>query len=171
MTIESLLKDKSVKPKEKVETISQWLLQGHLTVEELIAFAAKANDAEKGTCIEATEFATRIKVDIANESLFDFVTQTLKDKAPRVKWESAKVIGNTAKLFPSKLQEAISNLIENTTSDGTVIRWSSAFALGEILKLNTAHNEFLISKLKQICELEEKNSIKKIYLTALKKAK
>ena len=93
----------------------------------------------------------------------------LTAKAPRVKWESAKVVGNIAHLYPAKLDTAIMHLLANTNHDGTVVRWSAAFALGEILKLKTKHNSSLLSRIEKICDQEEKNSIKKIYQAAIKK--
>lgn len=168
MNIEELLKEKTIKPKEKTETISKWLLNGELPVDELLAFAEVSKDSAKATCIEAVEYATKQIPNIADESVLTFVTQTLTEKAPRVKWESAKVIGNIIHLYPSNLDSIIANLLTNTEHTGTVVRWSAAFALGEILKLKTKYNKELLPTLKAICEREEKNSIKKIYLKAMK---
>lgn len=171
MTIEALFKDKTTKAKEKTEIISKWIIDTSLPTDELIAFAEKAKDPIKGTCIEAMEYATKQKPSLADETVFTFVTNTLTEKAPRIKWESAKVIGNTAQLFPENLDLAIKNLMTNTKHEGTVVRWSAAFALGEILKLKTTHNATLLPALENISEKEEKNSIKKIYLDAIKKTK
>ncbi|WP_185290169.1 HEAT repeat domain-containing protein [Chryseobacterium lactis] len=171
MTIEELFKDKATKAKEKTEIISQWILDTSLPTDELIAFAEKSKDPVKGTCVEAMEYATKQKPELADEAVFTFVTQTLIEKAPRIKWESAKVIGNTAHLFPEKLEDAITHLMTNTEHEGTVVRWSAAFALGEILKLKTPHNTTLLPALESISEKEEKNSIRKIYLDAIKKTK
>jgi HEAT repeat protein len=79
------------------------------------------------------------------------------------------VIGNVCKNFASDLETAIVNLLDNTEHEGTVVRWSAAFALGEILKLKTSHNENLVPAIESICERETQNSIRKIYLAALKK--
>lgn len=171
MTLEELFKDKNIKPKVKTETISQWITDETLSLDELIGFAHSAKDPIKATCIEAIELVTKVNPSVANESVFQFVIQNLAAKAPRIKWESAKVIGNVAHLFPNQLDEAIEKLIENTTFDGTVVRWSAAFALGEILKLKTKHNHTLLPIIESIVEKEEKNSIQKIYLAALKKIK
>lgn len=171
MTIEELFKDKATKAKEKTEIISKWIIDTSLPTDELIAFAENAKDPIKGTCIEAMEYATKQNPNLADETVFTFVSNTLTEKAPRIKWESAKVIGNTAQLFPENLDLAISNLIANTEHEGTVVRWSAAFALGEILKLKTPHNKTLLPALESISEKEEKNSIKKIYLDAIKKTK
>ena len=171
MTIAELVADKSKKAKEKVETISKWLLDGSLPTDELIVFAEGAKDPEKGTCIEAIEFATRQTVTIADENVLAFVTKTLTETAPRVKWESAKVVGNIAKLFPTKLAKPINNLLANVKDNGTVVRWAAAFALGEILKLKTKNNKYLLPTLEIICENEQDNAIKKKYLDAIMKAK
>ncbi|MCK9208236.1 MAG: hypothetical protein M0P66_14090 [Salinivirgaceae bacterium] len=171
MTIDELLKDKAIKPKEKTETISRWILDKSLPIDELISFAEKQKDPAKATCIEAMEYATKQNPNIVDESVLSFVTQALTAKAPRIKWESAKVIGNVAHLFPSKLDKSITNLLINAEHDGTVVRWSAAFALGEILKLKTKHNSDLFPAIENIYEKEEKNSIKKIYLDAIKKTK
>jgi len=171
MTIDELLLDKTIKPKEKTETISKWILDKSLPIDELIAFAEKQKDPAKATSIEAIEYATKQNPNIGDETVLTFVTSTLAAKAPRIKWESAKVIGNIAHLFPTKLEKSIDNLLTNTEHEGTVVRWSAAFALGEILKLKTKHNKDLFPAIETICEKEEKNSIKKIYLDAIKKTK
>lgn len=171
MTLEELFKDKTTKAKEKTETVSKWIIDTSLPTDELIAFAEKAKDPIKGTCIEAIEYATKQNLNLADEPVFAFVTNTLTEKAPRIKWESAKVIGNTAHLFTENLDRAITNLLANTDHEGTVVRWSAAFALGEILKLKTPHNTTLLPTLENLSEKEEKNSIKKIYLDAIKKTK
>ncbi|MFZ4932111.1 hypothetical protein [Chryseobacterium sp. Mn2064] len=171
MTIEELIKDKTIKSKEKVEIISKWILEKTLPTDELIVFAEKSKDPIKATCVEALEYATKQNPTLADDTVFSFVIQTLTEKAPRIRWESAKVIGNTAHLFPENLDKAITNLLDNTVHEGTVVRWSAAFALGEILKLKTHHNATLLPALENISEKEEKNSIKKIYLDAIKKTK
>lgn len=170
MDISHLLSDKTTKPKEKTEALSQGLLGGNLDANTLVAFAETAKDPAKATCIEALEYATKQKPSIASREAFQFVTQTLTAKAPRVKWESAKVIGNTASLFPAELEMAISNLLTNSEHEGTVVRWSAAYALGEIAKLKTKHNPELLLAIEAICHREEKASIRKMYLDALKKA-
>lgn len=169
MNLDTLFNDKSIKTKEKTQTVSQWLLEGSLSADEFVDFAQKAKDSVKATCIEAFEFASKNKSDIVSEDAFDFVCKTLNEKAPRIKWESAKVIGNVANLHREKLDNALDGLLRNAQNEGTVVRWSAAYALGEILKLKTSHNAKLLPRLEQIAAEEEKNSIKKIYQTAFKK--
>lgn len=169
MDIPTLLASKEIKPKEKTEELSRLLLANEIDINDLVAFAASAKDAAKATCIEAIEFATLQQPSISNQQTLQFVIDNLAHKAPRVKWESAKVIGNIAHCFPTRLEEAVKALLANTEHTGTVVRWSAAFALGEIVKLNTPVNDDLIPAIHTICEREEKNSIRKIYHAALKK--
>lgn len=166
MDLSALLKNKTIKGKEKTEQIAEALLNNSLNLESLIETAKNSKDADKATCIEAIEFAIRSDTLLATEPVLKFVSETLNNKAPRIKWESAKVIGNIANLFPTKLDKAISNLLTNSRHPGTVVRWASAFALGEILKLKTQHNVDLLPAIDNIIKQEEKNSIKKIYLAA-----
>jgi hypothetical protein len=51
------------------------------------------------------------------------------------------------------------------------VRWVASFALGEIIKLKTTHNEKLISVAETIVEREENNAVRNNYLKAIKKAK
>ncbi len=171
MTIELLLKDKTKKAKEKTEIISQWLSDGSMPIDELMAYAEKAKAPEKATCIEAIEYASKQNPKIADENVLRFVIQMLSFDAPRVKWESAKVIGNIAHLFPNQLDLAIKSLLVNTKFDGTVVRWATAFALGEILKLKTEYNETLLPIIEALSEAETENGVRKKYLDALKKVK
>lgn len=170
MDLSTFLNDKALKAKEKTEMLSNWLLEHKVPAKELIAFAQASKDPTKATCIEAFEFATKQQPELIDAVDFQFFAQSLQSAAPRVKWESAKVIGNTAARFYESLDTAIAHLLDNTAHEGTVVRWSAAYALGEIIKLKTKHNEALLPFVKTICGGDEKNSIKKIYLDALKKS-
>jgi hypothetical protein len=168
MGIEAVLTDKELKAKSKVEAISKMLLDEKVTLADVIKTAKASKDSDKGTCIEAIQFATKAKPELASLDCLKFVTDTLLDKAPRVKWESAKVIATIAHLYPDKLDKAIGNLLTNSEFPGTVVRWSAALALGEIVKLKTKRTKDLIPALEAIIRREEDNAIKKIYLAALK---
>jgi hypothetical protein len=49
------------------------------------------------------------------------------------------------------------------------VRWSAAYALGQIMLLKLPVNKGLIPAAEAICAREEHNSIRKIYLAAIKK--
>ena len=169
MDFHELLSDKSKKSKAKTEVLSQWILTNPGKLHSLIEFAKKAKDPAKATCIEAIEFATKIEPAVSSVACLQFVSGMLLENAARVKWESAKVIANIAHLYPGKLNLAINNLLINTEHEGTVVRWSAAIALAQIIKLKTILRKNLLPAIEAICLREEQNSIRKIYLTALKK--
>ena len=171
MPIEQLFKDKSLKPKERTEQLCALVSNQSVSISELVQFAGKAKDPVKATCLESLEYATKTNPDIMTAEALDFAISSLGDKAPRVKWESARVIGNTIHLYPEKIDAAVTGLLGIAENDGTVVRWSAAYALSQILKLKTAINNHLTPAAEAIAEREEKNSIKKIYLDALKKIK
>ncbi len=169
MTLETIFTDKSLKAKAKVNQISERLTEGTLPIDELLAFTEQQTKSTKASCIEAIEHATKKNPPLANEPVLDFVVSTLKDDVPKVKWESARVIANICKLFPEKLAPAIQNLLKNTNHEGTVVRWATALALGEILKLKTDHNKTLLPKIEKLSKVEKDNGVNKKYLAALKK--
>lgn len=171
INLQELLNDKGLKPKEKTETLSRWILDNPGEIDALIGFAKTSKDPVKATCIESIEYATNTKPGIASLTCLEFVAESLAEKAPRIKWESARVVGNIAHLFPGNLDVALRNLLVNSEHSGTVVRWSAAYALGQIVKIKTSRNKDLIPAIEAICNREEKNSIKKIYLDALKKVK
>lgn len=169
MTIfQSIIADKTLKLKAKTDALSEALAANPANIDELLSIAQKSRESIKATCIEAIEFATKKDPSIATQACLDFVTETLLEEAGRVKWESAKVIGNIAKRFPNHLDKAIGNLLINTEHAGPVVRWSAAFALGEIYKMKSKHNETLLPAIEAIIAREEKNSVKKVYSAALK---
>jgi hypothetical protein len=166
-----LLQDKTLKVKQKAEILSKWILEDRKNLNELIQAAQAFGDINKATSIEALEFATAIDPGIASLACLQFVIKTLQEKAPRIKWESARVIKNIAHLFPNKLDEAIKNLLINSEHPGTVVRWSAAIALAEIAGMKIKKYSDLITAMEAILKREDQNSIKKIYSKALKNTK
>jgi len=114
MDLQELLNDKGIKSKVKTETINNWLLSEELSVDELTNFARSSKDPIKVTCIESIQIATKSNPEIATLNCLDFISKTLTEKAPRVKWESAEVIGNIALFYAEQLEEAIKNLLVNS---------------------------------------------------------
>ncbi|MBX7181703.1 MAG: hypothetical protein K1X82_06305 [Bacteroidia bacterium] len=114
------------------------------------------------------ELATQKQPELLSIAGFEFVVNQLTAKAPRIKWESAKVIANTAQNFVNQLDKAIVNLLDNAEHTGTVVRWSAATALIAIAALKTKHHNNLIPALEALCLKEEKGSIQKIYKKGLK---
>jgi HEAT repeat protein len=109
-----------------------------------------------------------LRPQLSTLNCFDFAVKCLGDKAPRVKWEAAKVIGNIAGLYKTKLDDAINGLLVNTEHSGTVVRWSAAYALSKIIACKTKRNADLIPAIEAIIKREENKAIKKMYAVGLK---
>jgi hypothetical protein len=167
--IDVLLKDKSKKSKQKVEELSKWILENKSNIDQLIEYCSKSKGSAKATCIEALEFATREEPDKGNEGVLMLVIKSLEDKDPRIKWESAKVLSNIVHLHKKKIGQLIHALLPHVNDKGTVVRWAVAQALSAVLMQKTIFNKELLPAVQTIVENEEKASIKKVYLQAVKK--
>lgn len=157
------------KPKELNAFIARLILEKKPSTSDLAEAISSGNDVERGTCIEALEYATQTNPEIAKPYIEEIV-KCLGNKAPRVKWEAARVIGNIAKVIPKEAEKALDGLLKNTKDKGTVVRWSTAFALGEILRYQT-DKAGLLSKINTIVDKEQNNGVKNVYLRAIKAIK
>ena len=171
MSIEHVFADKSLTSKKKAKALSESLISAEVTVETLLNYARHQTGNQLATCIEAIEDASKKDSSIVNKSVLDFATNTLSYEEPRVKWESARVIGNIASQFPDNMEVPIEQLLRNATHDGSVVRWATAYALGEILKIKTDHNAKLVPEIESLCEHENDDAVTKKYLAGLKAAK
>lgn len=164
----TILKNKNLKAKEQVLVLAENILLTKISINDVVSYALNAKDAEKANCVEALEFVTKQQPNCLTEDAFNFIVDSLNHKAPRIKWESAKIIGNTISYHQNQIEKALVHLLLNTEHEGTVVRWSAAFALTEIYKLNSVFNKDLKPAIEAIVLREEKNSIRKIYTKVLK---
>jgi hypothetical protein len=163
MLIDKVSNIKKIKSREKTKLLSKALMENEITIDMIMDYSIDAKIPIKGTCMEVLEAATSENPEIASPKLLEFAENNLSVRAPRIKWESAKVIGNIAHLFPEQLETSIEHLLINASHEGTVVRWSAAYALAKIASLPKHSNSELIGQLTKIYATEEKASIKKIY--------
>jgi len=128
------------------------------------------NDREITKQLEAMEAVTRDNPKAISKKDLDFVTQFIVDGNNAQMRESSRVIGNVAYAFPNELDAIIPLLMQNAKNDGTVVRWSAAYALGRIVATPKYANSDLFDKVTKLAESETENGIKKQYLAGLKKA-
>lgn len=168
MGIAERLTSKEWKAKEKTAWLAESLLDGQADMAEVLEFAVAAKEPDIANCMEACEYATSRNAELATPELLGFATRHLGAKAPRLRWESGKVIGNIARLYPDRLEPAVAGLRENAKHEGAVVRWSAAYALTQILQLPLYRdNDLFRTMLGEIRDTEEKDSIKKLYAKAL----
>jgi len=139
-------------------------------VQHLFEALDGGNDKEKGVCLEVLEAVTKDHPDWCAGRL-SAVIKFIGHKAPRVKWESSRVVANLAPMFPQEAAGAIPKLLANTGDKGTVVRWSAAFALGEILKHNENERESLLARVDALLKKEQNNGVRNVYLKAMKAVK
>lgn len=128
---------------------------------------SQATDAERGVCLEVLEHVSQKSPEIVFPYL-DLVIKSLQDKAPRVKWEAARTIANLAPKYPEETATTTEALMQNTTDKGTVVRWNTALALGEIFKANRKTRSVLKPKIEKLIAKEQNSGVRNVYLTALK---
>ena len=102
------------------------------------------------------------------ETILDFVIAQLGHKAPRVKWEASRVIANSARALPARVTAALPALLKNTKDPGTVVRWSTAFALTEIALNSPETRKKLLPVMARLAR-DETGGVKKVYAEGLKK--
>jgi hypothetical protein len=163
----SMLENKGIKAKEKTLAVSGLLLNNKISIDDLVQLAGRQSDSDKGTLLAVMEFVSKGHPEIINGKAFKFAISCLKENAPRIKWEAAKVISNTAQLFPTLLKTAVPVLLGTSSHKGNVVRWSAATALAQIIALKKSLNSELIPKVEAILEWEKDNAIRKIYQKAL----
>lgn len=166
-TVKNILKSEK-KPKEKVSLLANKVKKDKKLLDEIVGYFEVGSVAEKGNCIEVMEYVSQDNPELII-SFLDFIIENLDYDAPKVKWETARVIGNLASKYPDKVAKSINKLFLNTKDKGTVVRWSVAFALTEIAKSNPKKQNELVVKFQKLIETEQNNGVKNVYIKALKK--
>lgn len=161
------LRGSELKAKEAASYFAKEFAEDVELLKELGESIDLFTDVEKGILMEALEFATDVDPEVA-EPVFDVVLECLSCEAPKVKWEAARVVGNIAHRFPDKASRSVPKLLENTKHKGTVVRWSAAYALGEIIKHDEKARRRLLPEIKKILKREKNDGVKNVYKKALK---
>jgi HEAT repeat protein len=155
------------KPKELNERLVSEVEKDRRLVADIFNALEAGNDKEKGVCLEVLETVTQKHPDWCADRL-PAVIKFIDHKAPRVKWESSRVVANLAPRFPEEAAEAIPMLLANASDKGTVVRWSAAFALGEIIKHNEKEKKSLLARVDAILKKENNSGVRNVYLKAMK---
>jgi len=155
------------KPKALNERLFSRVGKDRRLVADIFKALDAGNDKEKGACLEVLEAVTLEHPDWCADRL-PTIIKFIGHQSPRVKWESSRVVANMAPMFPEEAAEAIPMLLTNTGDKGTVVRWSAAFALGEIMKHNEKEKRSLLARIDAILKKETNNGVRNVYLKAMK---
>lgn len=158
------------KPKEKVASITEMILNNKKAVSELLDLFKIGTDVEKGTCAEVMKFVSKESPEIMAPYI-DLIMDYINCKIPRVKWGVPESIGNLSQKYPDEVEKAIPLLIKNTEDKSTVVRWCAAYALTEIAQYNFKKQKELLIKFDELIKTEQNNGVKNVYLKCLKNTK
>ncbi|RJQ24755.1 hypothetical protein C4577_07015 [Candidatus Parcubacteria bacterium] len=167
MNILDELKSSRKKPKELLSYLTEQIKKDHKLLTQFPDILKNGSSVEKGICIEVLEYISKDQPKLV-EPYVNFIIGSLNDDSPKIKWESARVIGNVSSKCPNSVLKAVDKLLANTNDKSTVVRWSTAFALGEIAKHNFNIQSTLITEIEKIIKKEQNNGVKNVYLKALK---
>ncbi len=110
--------------------------------------------------LEAIEEVSRSKEFTLEEDYLDLAKKYILSSDNSCKREASRIVGNLADKFPTKLDDATIDLLQNTDNEGTVIRWASAYALSRIIVIPQYANSFLFEQISDLCAREKENGVK-----------
>ena len=155
---------------EKREAIAQALQARMVTLKEIRELLAQIDATQAAVLFEAMEAVTNADAKIADVEWLHVAEDAILANSNSVKREASRIVGNIAHRFPDELGTAIGRLLVNSSDPGTVVRWSSAYALAKIIVLPRHATSDLFERLTEIANDEANNGVKNQYLKALKKA-
>ncbi len=161
---------KDTKALEKRAQIVEAVYGGSIDIDQIREQSANLDDKKIAIVLEALEEVTRSKPDISTIEWLRFAAQYIEAQSNNLKRESSRIVGNIAHLFENDLTISIQKLLQNTNNEGTVVRWSSAYALAKIIVLPQFACCPLFDQLTEICEREANNGVKNQYIKSLNKA-
>jgi hypothetical protein len=171
MDIINLLDNKAIKSIEKREAIAEAIKMKLVTIREIKQLKYVLDDKRMAIILESMEAVTNKYPDIADLEWLKLTQDFIISTSNNIKRESSRIVGNIAHLFPNDLETAIEYIMENVKSDGTVIRWGSAYALARIIQIPQYANSDFYDALNDLFKQEQESGVKNQLLKGLKKAK
>lgn len=165
-----MLNDKSIKAVEKRKIIIKELVEKNITIKEIESLLNDVDEKKLAIIFEAIEAVTNSTAQIADIKWLHLVSEYILAESNSIKREASRIVGNLSHKFPNDLESVIEKLLTNSNNQGTVVRWSSAYALSRIIVLPKYANSELFDKLTEICSSENESGVKNQYVKALKKA-
>jgi hypothetical protein len=169
MSIISVLHDKDKKAVEKRVLLVEGIRKNTLSIEDVTALA-DMTEKDTGIVLEAMEEVSRTEPTFSSTVWLSFAEKYIEADNNTLKREASRAIGNIASLYPDELDGIVSKLLANSSNDGTVVRWGSAYALGRIILIPRYAKSDLYEKLTAIAEAEQENGVRNQYVSGLKKA-
>lgn len=165
-----MLNDKSKKAIEKRKMIIKAIVEKNITIQQIEGLLNETDEKKSAIILEAIESITNSDAQIADIEWLHLAIKYILSESNSVKREASRIVGNISHKFPNDLDNAIEKLLINSNDQGTVVRWSSAYALSRIILIPQYANSELFDKLTEMCNCENESGVKNQYEKALKKA-
>lgn len=170
MTIIEIINDKSLKRLEKRKAVVTAIVSKEVDCSTILETCRSLSEKKCSLLLEAIEEVSRSKEYTLDADYLDLAQKYILSSDNSCKREASRIVGNLAAKFPTKLDDAIKDLLQNTDNEGTVIRWASAYALSRIIVIPQYAKSSLFEQISDLCAREEENGVKNQYIKALKKA-
>lgn len=170
MTITEIMNNKSFKRLEKRNSIVEAIINRELNISTIFEACKSLPEKNISLLLESIEEVSRSKEFTLEVDYLDLAEKYILSSDNSCKREASRIVGNLANKYPTKLDSAITALLQNTENDGTVIRWASAYALSRIIIIPQYAKSPLFERISDLCAKENENGVKNQYIKALKKA-
>ncbi len=171
MDVIEILKDKSIKKLQARELIVRAIADGSFSLREFESRLGELNEKQIATVLEAIEEITGKKIKPLGAEYLLFAQRFILSENNSCKREASRIVGNMAADHPDLSDDAVAALLQNAQNDGTVVRWSSAYALSRIIVLERYRGSSLVDTVRGIYEAEEESGVRNQYKKALKRIK
>ena len=163
------LRDKSLKGVARRQAVIELMLRGEAPLALLQDLMPQLDEKNAATVLEALEEISNKKLMPLEEGYLPLVIPYIASASNSCRREASRIVGNLAATFPEEVGEAVPLLMDNTADEGTVVRWSAAYALSRIVVLPSYAQSGLYDELQQLAATETEHGVKSQYDKALKK--
>lgn len=170
MTVTEIVNNRELKHIEKRNSIAEAIINREFNFAIILEACESFPEKHISLLLEAIEEVSRSKEFALEADYLDLAEKYILSSDNSCKREASRIVGNLSNKFPTKLDNAITALLQNTKNDGTVVRWASAYALSRIITIPQYAKSPLFEQISDLCAEETESGVKNQYIKALKKA-
>jgi len=170
MNLSVILSDSSLKGIKHRQAVIDCLLADNSFLLEVECLLPQLKERDIAVILEAIEEVSNKKMKILGEDYLRFAERFINSESNTCKREASRIVGNLCASFPKSLEESIALLMTNTKDEGTVVRWSAAYALSRIILIPDYAMSDLYDTILSLEAEEMESGVKSQYTKALKKA-
>lgn len=169
MSILQVLGDKTLKGVARRQAVIAEIMADDNALAEIEASLPQLDEKRVATILEAIEEITNKRLKALGVGYLRLAVPFVASTSNPCRREASRVVGNMAADFPDELAPAIDSLLANASDEGTVVRWSAAYALSRIVVLPAYAASPLRQRVEALSEAEQDNGVRGQYEKAIKK--